>query len=188
MAKCDIESIEHTLDDCVLKFGIHITLGSIVLPFIGRTELFSYASSEADVHFAVTALRRKLILGIESVPAPSVNAQSALLFLQKGEHYDLMLLYTSYRFKQRGMKTYYLGTNVPAKSLHNAIEQKKPDLICTYLCPGQKISGDYFFLDKSASISGDAAIVYGKAESLQTEPVIHVMYYADLLSAKLEWA
>ncbi len=134
----DIDKFEDILDGCVLYWGIDATIEKIILPFLEKVRLLSYNDKSCETHFAVTAVRRKIILGIEKAKASSFNQQSALLFLAEGEHYDLMLLYMAYQLKQMGVRVLYLGTNVPSESLKQMIAVKKPDFLFTYIPQRQK--------------------------------------------------
>lgn len=128
----DIEQFEVVLDAYVLEWGIDQALQSIVLPFLITADLLSYHSSSSEVHFVVTAVRKKIIRGIESLTAPLESTNRALLFLFKDEHYDLMLLYLNYLLKAKGIGVFYLGTNISPDSLEKVLGDKKPEMLFTY--------------------------------------------------------
>ncbi len=129
----DIDEFENCLDTCVADWGIDATIQQIIIPFLEKVEILSYKDNSIEVHFAVTAVRKKLISGIEQVKRAPKTAKSALLFLPKGEHYDLLLLYLTYFLKKKGLRILYLGTNVSYENLEKALIEKKPDQIYTYL-------------------------------------------------------
>ncbi len=129
----DIEEFEDVLDEALLSRGIDNTLKDIVMPFMEKVPLLSYKETGIEVHFVVTAIRKKLILGIERAKPVASNAKTALLFLPKGEHYDLMLLYLNYMLKNCGIKVLYLGTNISMENLELMAQRKKPDYLCTYI-------------------------------------------------------
>ncbi|MBS4065702.1 MAG: MerR family transcriptional regulator, partial [Chitinophagaceae bacterium] len=56
-----------------------------------------------------------------------------LLFLPENEHHELGLLFLNYLLKSRGVKTIYLGSNVPISDLEYVVDLKKPDYIYTHL-------------------------------------------------------
>jgi DNA-binding transcriptional MerR regulator len=134
----DIEKFEDVLDSCVLYWGIDVTIKKIILPFLEKTELLSYKDKSCETHFAVTAIRKKIIYGIENRKDMVPASTSALLFLPEGEHYDLFLLYMTYILKQKGIRVLYLGTDISAKNLNRIIEEKKPDLLFTYITNPQR--------------------------------------------------
>jgi DNA-binding transcriptional MerR regulator len=134
----DVEQFEDLLDSCVLSWDVDITVKEVVIPFLERVELLSYNDNSSEAHFAVTAIRRKIMLALERVN-PSVRTnKSALLFLAEGEHYDLMLLYLSYVFKKGGINVWYLGTNISRDSLEPVLNLKRPDYLVTYIPQKQK--------------------------------------------------
>jgi DNA-binding transcriptional MerR regulator len=129
----DIEKFEDTLDSCVLCWGIDTTIKKIILPFMEKVELLSYKDKSFEAHFVVTALRKKLIVGIEKEKTTPAAQQTALLFLAQGEHYDLFLLYITYILKKKGVRILYLGTDISVQSLKYILELKKPDMLYTYV-------------------------------------------------------
>jgi hypothetical protein len=133
MYTMDTQKFEELLDEAVLTWDIDITIKEIILPFLEKVQILSYNSSENETHLAVTAVRRKLIMGIErSNPLVRVP-KTALLFLNEGEHYDLILLYLSYVLKTQGWNVIYLGTNISLKNLEQIVRTKKPDVLYTYI-------------------------------------------------------
>ena len=72
-------------------------------------------------------------MGIEKEKNSANSTQSAVLFLQKGEHYDLLLLYISYLLKRKGVRLLYLGTDISTQNLFRIIHAKKPDVLYTYI-------------------------------------------------------
>lgn len=140
----DIEKFEDTLDSCVLCWGIDTTIKKIILPFMEKARLLSYKDKNFETHFAVTALRKKLIVGIEKEKNAAASQQTALLFLSQGDHYDLFLLYMTYFLKREGIRVLYLGTDVCVKSLKSILEAKKLDSLYTYIPENKKFAlGDF---------------------------------------------
>ena len=129
----DIEEFEAILDDCVLSWGIDKTIGQVIIPFLEKTGILSYSDSSSEVHFVVTAIRKKIILGIEKLNTSKKVEKTALLFLPQNEHYDLVLLYMSYLLKYNGLKVLYLGTDISIENLNVVIQNKKPDYLYTYV-------------------------------------------------------
>ena len=129
----EIEKLEQALDTCVSRSNIDTTIKEVIIPFLERTQLLSYNDTSSEAHFAVTAIRRKLILGIETLKSETHPKQTALLFLPEGEHYDLLLLYHNYILKANGLKILYLGTNISPDNFETVIKQKRPDYIYTYI-------------------------------------------------------
>jgi MerR family transcriptional regulator, light-induced transcriptional regulator len=134
MFSMDIEDFELTLDSAIIHWGIENTIDEIILPFLERIHLFSYKEKTgSEYHFVVTALRKKLIIAIEQATPPTSLPKSALLFLPKGEHYDLMLLYLNFKLRKAGVNVLYLGTNVSFESLRVVLQKKQPEFAVTYM-------------------------------------------------------
>lgn len=133
MYSSDIDGLENILDTAVSTYGIETTITNILIPFLEKVELLSYKDTSVEAHLAVTAVRKKLIVGIESIRQREKPKKTALLFLPKGEHYDLLLLYITYLLKKKGIRTLYLGTNISQENLEKALTEKKPHYIYTYL-------------------------------------------------------
>jgi DNA-binding transcriptional MerR regulator len=129
----EVEKFEDVLDSCVLQWDIDVTLEKIIFPLLQRTALLAYPDRTCETHFAITAIRRKIILGIEKTRVNEFSQQIALLFLPEGEHYDLMLLYMAYVLKRKGIRVLYLGTNVPVENLKQLITQKQLNGLYTFI-------------------------------------------------------
>lgn len=129
----DVGLIESLLNNSVNKWGIDDTIGSIIIPFLGKVDMTSYKDTTCETHFAVTAIRRKIIMGIESYNNYVSQGPTALLFLPSTEHYDLMLLYMNYVLRKKGITVLYLGTNISIDNLHTVLVAKSPDILCTYI-------------------------------------------------------
>ena len=133
MFAMEIESFEEVLDFAIYSWGIDVTIEKLIIPFLEKADVLSYQDNSSEVHFIVTALRKKLILGIEKAAPVLPIQQSALLFLPKGEHYDLVLLYLTYVLKTKGIKVLYLGTNISNENIHQVVHAKNPHFLVTYL-------------------------------------------------------
>lgn len=140
MYATDVAEFERQLDEAVKLWGVDATIEEVIIPFLERVQLLSYSNDSAEAHFVVTALRRKLIMGIEAATAATAVQQTALLFLPKDEHYDLMLLYANYVLKKCGLTVLYLGTNISKENLEKVCMEKKPGLLISYIYPKQSFA------------------------------------------------
>jgi MerR family transcriptional regulator, light-induced transcriptional regulator len=131
------DGFEQVLDGSIEQRGISATVSAVILPFLERTQLHSCRNCPIEMDFAVTILRRKIILAIEQARPRTFDRRKALLFLPKGEHYDLLLLYYYYLFKSWGLHVFYMGTNISFEKIQEAIDRKQPHFLVTYLAPGQ---------------------------------------------------
>lgn len=158
----DIENFECELNESVQIFGVQSTIDNVIMPFLEKVKLTSYNNSTVEAHFVVTAVRKKIILGIEEITEAQNPGKSVLLFLLKDEHYDLVLLYLYYILKSKGFKVYYLGTNISAKNLLNALDQKSTQYLCCYI-PDKKYSlAQYFEMLKESSNLGKLFLTYAE--------------------------
>lgn len=128
----NVEQFELRLNSCVKYYGIDATIHNIIIPFLEKTGILNYDDNSNETHFAVTAIRRKLIMGIESAVQLSNVNKKALLFLPEGEHYDLILLYMTYVLKSKGVMVYYLGTNISDQNIQSVARAKNPDYLYVY--------------------------------------------------------
>ena len=135
MFMSETEKFEIILDTCMLYWGIDETIKQIIIPFLERVRIFSCKDCDIEVDFAMTAIRKKLIVGIEKANSNSENNKTALLFLPKGEYFDLLLLYFNYLMKGFGIKVLYMGTNISIQKLKTVSRIKQPDFILTYISP-----------------------------------------------------
>jgi DNA-binding transcriptional MerR regulator len=134
----DIEKFEDVLDAGVLYWGIEISIKKIILPFLEKAALLSYRDNSFETHFVVTAIRKKIILGIEKGKEVLNADRGVLLFLQEGEHFDLFLLYMCFALKQKGKRVFYLGTNVSTQNLQRFIEEKNPQELYSFIPQNSK--------------------------------------------------
>jgi hypothetical protein len=65
--------------------GIEATIKGVIIPFLGRVQLLSYNNTGNHIHLAVTAIRKKIIAGIESAdPAGDDPKIGALVLARAG--------------------------------------------------------------------------------------------------------
>jgi len=125
--------IELLLNSSVSEWGIHQTITQVIISFLDKTGITSYKDSSCETHFAVTAMRRKIIAGIESHTHVEKQGEIALLFLPPNEHYDLILLYMNYILCTKGRRVLYLRTVIILQNSFKRVTTKKPSLLCTYV-------------------------------------------------------
>lgn len=133
MHQLDPEGFERTLDECIAAWSLEILINEIVYTFLQKTGLFWGGSRLTEEHFVVTALRSKIILGIEKSAINKKRSKTILLFLPEAGQLDLMLLYTKYILRIRGFQVLYMGNDISIDNLKTVIQLKQPDYIFTYL-------------------------------------------------------
>jgi MerR family transcriptional regulator, light-induced transcriptional regulator len=135
MVDLDIDAFEALLDNYIAARGIDKTITQIIFPYLERIGILWLTNhiNPAQEHLVTNIIRQKLIVGIEGVFTHIQVNKSVLLFLPEGEHHELGLLYMYYLLKSRGVRTLYLGANVPVKDIEFVSKLKKPDYLYTHL-------------------------------------------------------
>lgn len=135
MIDLDIEAFEQVLDNFILTRGVEKAITYIIFPFLERIGILWLTDhiNPAQEHLITNVIRQKIIVGIENITTPFELITKVLLFLPENEHHELGLLYLNYLLKSRGVKTIYLGANVPINDLEFVVDLKKPDFIYTHL-------------------------------------------------------
>ncbi len=135
MIDLDIEGFEYILDQFIAARGIEKTITFIIFPFLERIGILWQTDhiNPAQEHIITNIVRQKVIVGIESIITPLSLKSNMLLFMPENEHHEIGLLFLQYLLKSRGVKTIYLGANVPLKDLEFVVNLKKPDYVYTHL-------------------------------------------------------
>jgi DNA-binding transcriptional MerR regulator len=181
----NIDDLDEHLDSCVDTWGIDTTIQNIIIPFLEKVDILSYKDGSPEVHFAVTSVRKKLILGIETVKNHQPGMKTALMFLPKGEHFDLVLLYMTYMIKQKGLRILYLGTNVSKDNLQQVIADKRPHYIFTYIPKGDLFHTTPLTNFLEANMP-DTKLCVAEAEQVNrkfNDDQVHYFHYKDVESA-----
>ena len=135
MVDMNIDSFEDILDNYITVRGFDKAITQIIFPFLERIGILWLTNhiNPAQEHLVTNIIRQKLITGIETVFTHITTNKLVLLFLPEGEHHELGLLYICYLLKSRGIKTLYLGADVPVSDLEFVCKFKKPDYLYTHL-------------------------------------------------------
>jgi MerR family transcriptional regulator, light-induced transcriptional regulator len=135
MVDLDMDAFEQVLDNFILTRGIEKTITYIIFPYLERIGILWLTDhiNPAQEHLVTNIIRQKIIVGIENIVTPFELKTTILLFMPENEHHELGLLFMNYMLKSRGIKTIYLGANVPMSDLEFVVDLKKPDYIYTHL-------------------------------------------------------
>jgi methanogenic corrinoid protein MtbC1 len=135
MIDLEIEALEDILNDSISSKGIEATINEVIFPFLEKIGILWVTShiNPAQEHLVTNIIRQKLVVGIEGLAANYDADKIALLFLPEGEHHELGLLYVQYLLKKAGVKTLYLGADVPVDDLAYIAKAKKPAYLYTHL-------------------------------------------------------
>jgi len=164
MIDLDIDAFEYVLDQFIAARGIEKTITFIIFPFLERIGILWQTDhiNPAQEHIITNIVRQKIIVGIESIITPFSVKSSVLLFMPENEHHELGLLFLQYLLKSRGVKTIYLGANVPVKDLEFVVGLKKPDYVYTHLTTVIKeFNFDKFINNLKTKLPGTTVLISG---------------------------
>jgi len=135
MVDLDIIKFEETLKNYINSRGIERTVTQIIFPFLEKIGILWLTGhiNPAQEHLVTNVIRQKLIVAIDGCVSSIKVDKTVLLFLPEGEHHELGLLFMYYLIKSRGIKTIYLGANVPLKDVDYLVKLKKPDIVFVHM-------------------------------------------------------
>jgi MerR family transcriptional regulator, light-induced transcriptional regulator len=161
MVELDEEKFEKILSAVVLRFGFENTVVDILYPFLEKIGILWQTNhiNPAQEHFISNLIRQKVIVAIDSLPIPSKNAKGVMLFLPEHELHEISLLFSHYRFRKAGFRTFYLGQTVPFSDLKAAFAVHHPQLLLTAITsPMTRTSLDNY-IDKLATTFNPSQIL-----------------------------
>ncbi|HEX4957164.1 MAG TPA: MerR family transcriptional regulator [Lacibacter sp.] len=164
MVDLEMEAFEQVLDSFIHSRGIEKAITYIIFPFMERVGILWLTDhiNPAQEHLITNIIRQKIIVGIENIVSPFELKSRILLFLPENEHHELGLLFLHYMLKSRGLKTIYLGANVPLSDLEFVADLKKPDYIYTHLTTVMKeFNFDKFLHNLTTRFSNTPILISG---------------------------
>ena len=174
MVDIDIEKVEIILDKFIAARGIERAITQIIFPFLEKIGILWLTNhiNPAQEHFVTNIIRQKLIVGIDSIVTPIKVNKSVLLFLPEGEYHELGLLFMYYLLKNRGVTTYYLGSNVPLKDVEYVAKLKNPDYLYSHLTTvGQNFNFDKFIANVTQKFGGTPVIISGQLTNIYQKKI-----------------
>ena len=135
MVDLDMEHFESVLDKYIDEKGIEATVLQIIFPFLEKIGILWQTGHihPAQEHLVSNIIRRKILVAIDAATGKKEIDKTFLLFLPEGEHHELGLLFVYYLLRNHGVKTIYLGANVPLHDVSEVIQLKKPDCVFIHL-------------------------------------------------------
>ncbi len=126
---------EKLFANAVLRFGIKNTYLNVIYPLLVRIGLMWSTSSipAAQEHFISNLIRQKFFTAIDALPPAKKSKNSWLLFLPENEFHEIGLLFANYLVRASGKKVFYLGSNVPYKSLQDAVKSTNASNLLFFL-------------------------------------------------------
>ena len=190
MIDLDTDQLESVLDSYIYSKGIDKAITQVVFPFLERIGILWMTNhiNPAQEHIVSNLVRQKMIVGIEGALPHVQVKKTVLLFLPEGEHHELGLLYMHYLLKVRGVRSLYLGADVPLKDLEFVASVKKPDFIYTHLTSRPK----YFNLEKflgrfTSNLQGIPFIISGRLASSHAGKEFRGVHFKTSLQSALEF-
>lgn len=124
MLELDENAFNQIYQRNITRKGLLACMMELIYPFLKQVGVL-WMNSKAipsQEHFISNLVRQKISAAIDSLPNPSADAPTILLFLLEGEFHEIGLLMANYIAKDLGWKVYYLGAHVP---LENVITTQK---------------------------------------------------------------
>ncbi len=165
MIDLDMDNFEDTLENFIMARGIEKSITHLIFPFLEKIGILWITNhiNPAQEHLVTNIIRQKLIVGIEKTGSQFQSNASVLLFLPEGEHHEIGLLFIYYLLKSRGVKVWYLGTNVPLKDLNYVVGIKKPDVVYTHLTSvANNFNFERFLTTLSSKIPAQKVVISGQ--------------------------
>jgi methanogenic corrinoid protein MtbC1 len=134
MIDLDEERFEKVFANASLRNGFEGAMIDVVYPFLNRIGVLWLTGTITPVHehFMTALIRQKIMAAIDGQFAKTNDsAQTWLLFLPKGEHHEISLLFLHYLLKKRGQRVIYLGPDVPQNSVIGLAKSVDVDLVFT---------------------------------------------------------
>lgn len=165
MVDMNLEGFESLMEEHIRAKGIEKTIYQIIFAFMERIGVLWITghTNPAQEHLVSNIIRQKLIVGTEACNPIFKLKKSCLLFLPEGEFHELGLLFIQYLLKNRGVKVYYLGTNVPLEDVDYVVKYKQPDFIYTHLTSVSTLFNFEKFLNQSLKrFNGTPLVISGR--------------------------
>ncbi len=170
MYSVDPESFQFLLDELLFTWSINILVEKVLFPFLKITNLLWIGHKRSEEHLVVTAIRKKLILAIETLNNTVKTKKRVLLFLPDTKQLDLGLLYGNYYLKRRGVQILYMGNDITIQNLKTFFYVHTPAYLFTYLPNNNRVLIKEL-LDCISLYAGDTKLVIGEY-SLNKDPRI----------------
>jgi DNA-binding transcriptional MerR regulator len=128
MLEMDEEEFNKIFQRRLMRKGLQATITDLIYPFLGHIGVLwgTNKAIPAQEHFITNLIRQKIIAATDSLPMPSPNAPSIVMYLLDGEDHEIGLLLAAYIASDLGWRVYYLGQNVPVANIGDVVEIAKP--------------------------------------------------------------
>lgn len=145
VAMIDMEeaAFEKIISHITLKLGFEKAVTDVIYPFLEKIGVLWQTGNitPAQEHFISNIIRQKVIVAIDSLPIPSSTSLRVILYLPENELHEIGLLFYNYITRKQGMRTYYLGQNLPFDDLIAVGQIHRPHFVITAITTPQKDDG-----------------------------------------------
>ena len=130
---------DKVLSNCILRSGLKNSYIEVIYPMLSRVGLLWRKDSipPAQEHFISNLIRQKIFTALDSMPPAVDGKKSWLLFLPENELHEIGLLFSHFLIRQSGCRSWYLGSDVPFRSVTGATKQLRPDNILIFWVSGK---------------------------------------------------
>lgn len=151
---------EKIFSNCILRFGLKNTYIKIIYPALIRLGLMWSKDSlpPAREHFITNLIRLKILTAIDALPLVQENKESWLLFLPEDEFHESGLLLAYFLIRQSGRKVIYLGANLPAESIIDAVKKINPPHVLTFLVSKKDKKREFKLINELSKIINPAKV------------------------------
>ena len=136
-------NFEKSISNSILKLGVFDAMVTVIYPFLNKVGLFWTINKTMPFqeHFASNLIKQKLHSLINNLPHKKSN-HTYLLFLPENEFHEIGLLFSNYILRAKGIKTIYLGQNIPYENIETAITETNSSHLLTMIV--SNLSTDFF--------------------------------------------
>jgi len=137
----DEDLFEKIVSNCIDDIGIENTIVEILFPFFQQVGVLWQVGSisPAQEHFISNLVRQKLFVAIDSVSISlPEDAKKIIFYLREGEFHEISILFYNYIAKKNGLRTLYLGQNLPYLEVEKVVNDYGADAIVTSFISPEK--------------------------------------------------
>jgi MerR family transcriptional regulator, light-induced transcriptional regulator len=163
MIDMEEEMFEKILNTMILRYGFEKSITEIIYPFLEKIGVLwqTHNISPAHEHFISNLIRQKVIVAIDGLPVPSKISKKVVLFLPEGEMHEIGLLFYHYLVRKSGLRSYYLGQNVPHDDLIQICSIHQPDVLVTSITSVLSLPIEKYFSKLSKNFPGLTILAAG---------------------------
>ena len=184
MMDLEEEGFEKILGNLTLRYGFEKTVTEIIYPFLERIGILWQTQNitPAHEHFISNLIRQKIIVAIDVLPLPPKTSKKAVLFLPEHEMHEIGLLFYHYLTRKAGLRTYYLGQNVPHSDLISVFNTHQPDILIASLTSTPLIPLDIYIKKLAKDFPTASILISGmQLVGFKGAPIKNVQIFAGAL-------